>query len=342
LNGIVNDWDSTRLRYAMPKWAHQKIVYFCGWMSHTFRIKENKESTLRWNLIKSCPNGKAVYKPATKSNRFISVIAEGKAELIHGGVTKIEGKTIYFTDGSVVKDVDSILFGTGFQKYDPFKAGGITFEGAAAPEICPCGRFLRIFDPRFGDELGFIGMGIRPLVGSIPTVSEIQARLFAAIISGKKDLPPTDVMMARTAEDKRLSFKEFGTYNTNVESSSNGWKSVTNWIPYMDTIAREVGCEPSNWWLIFKPFLAFKIMCGPMSVMHYRLRGPGASPKLANSIIRGLPIGTRVYDLMFYTGVHWTLALFKWPRILLNPGSYDIINTTKFSMPRKMPTGKVE
>ena len=110
----------------------------------------------------------------------------------------------------------------------------------------------------------------------------------------------------------------------------------------MDLIAREVGCQPSNWWLVFKPLLALKVMYGPMTVMHYRLRGPGAKPEIAKSVIKNLPIGTRITDLMFYTAIHWTLALFKWPLVFIFPGSYDLINTAKYSIPRKHVNAKKE
>jgi len=323
LNGLVNDWDSTRIRYAMPKWAHNKAVAVCGFLADYFATTENKERSLRYKLLKMIPGVKPCYKPATKSNRFISCIARDKAKLLHAGISKFEGKTVYFTDGTVVEDVDSVIFGTGFQKFDPF-ADAIEFEGQAPPNICPCARFLRIFDPDFGSSIGFIGIGIRPLIGSIPTIAELQARLFAAVVSGDRLLPSKDIMIARAASDKQLAFKEFGPDNQNALSSSNGWKSVTNWIPFMDTCAREVGCQPSNKWLLSRPLLALKLMYGPMNVMHYRLSGPGAKPKMAEEVIRKLPIGARLQDMMFYTSIHISLALFKWPLLVIDPGTYGI------------------
>jgi len=333
LNGLVNDWDSTRLRYAMPKWAHNFAVTMCGFLNDYFALSDNKERSLRYKLMTTIPGAKPVYKPATKSNRFISVIAREKAKLLHAGIEKFEGKTVYFTDGTVLKDVDSVIFGTGFQKYDPF-ATNMKFEGGAAPDICPCGRYLRVFDPCFGSTVGFIGMGIRPLVGSIPTVAEIQARVFAAVVSGERVLPPTDLMIDRINVDRELSFKEFGPDNQNALSSSNGWKSVTNWIPFMDTCAREIGANPSPWWLLFRPFLALKIMYGPMSVMHYRMRGIGAKPDVAKRVIKKLPIGTRIADMMFYTSIHWSLALIKWPLMVISPGTYNIVNTARWLRPK--------
>lgn len=333
LNGLVNDWDSTRIRYAMPKWAHNYAVRFCGFLGDFFSLTDDKERAIRYKLLSTIPGVRPCYKPATKSNRFISMIAQDKAKLLHAGIARFDGKTIYFTDGTVVEDVDSIIFGTGFKKFDPF-SDAITFEGKAAPNICPCGRFLRIFDPCFGDKVGFIGMGIRPLVGSIPTVAEIQARLFAAVVSGERVLPPTDVMMARATSDSDLAFKEFGPDNANALSSSNGWKSVVNWIPYMDTVGREIGCLPTNSWMMTRPFFAMKIMYGPMSVMHYRLSGPGAKTEMAESVIRRLPIGARYVDMMFYTSIHISLALFRWPSLILNPSMYGIFDTSKSALPK--------
>ena len=83
-------------------------------------------------------------------------------------------------------------------------------------------------------------------------------------------------------------------------------------------------------------------MIGPMTVVHYRLRGPGAQTKTARKIMSGLPIASSAHDLMFYGAVHWTLALFKWPMMIFNPGKYDLINTAKYSVPKKYAKGKME
>lgn len=332
LNGAINDWDSTRVRYAMPTWAHNATVIFCSFLSDYFSLSEDKERSVRYQLLANIPGKRPCYKPATKSNRFASCIAEGKAKLKHAGIDKFDGKTIHFSDGSVIEDVDAVIFGTGFAKNDTFQ-GTMKFEGKEPPKTCPCARFLRIFDPSFGPTVGFVGMGIRPLVGSIPTVSEIQARLFAAVVSGERQLPPTNVMAARIAADKESAFNEFGRDNANGNSASSGWKSVVNWIPYMDTIAREVGCAPSNLWLLTKPYLAYKMCFGPMTVMHFRLRGPGAKPAMAEKVIRKLPVGTRYVDMMWFASIHTTLALLRWPLLILRPGMYGIFESNTFSVP---------
>lgn len=332
LNGAINDWDSTRIRYSIPKWAHNATVFFCSFLSDFFSLSDDKERAVRFQLISKIPGKRPCYKPATKSNRFASCIAQGKAKLKHAGFSKFENRTIYFTDGTKVEDVDCVIFGTGFQKTDTFK-DSIKFEGQEPPATCPCARFLRIFDPAFGPTVGFIGMGIRPMVGSIPTVAEIQARLFAQVVSGERVLPPTNVMEARISSDRDIAFKEFGRDNANGNSASSGWRSVTNWIPYMDSIAREVGCTPSNMWLLTRPTLAYKIAFGPMTVMHFRLRGPGAKPEIAEEVIRKLPIGSRYVDMLWFFSIHVSLALLRWPLLILTPGSYMSFGSNKYTVP---------
>jgi len=340
LNGKVNDWDSTRLRYSMPKWAHNMAVSFCGFLACFFDTTGDKEQALRYKLMTTIPGMKPCYKPATKSNRFISVIAKEKAKLVHAGIEKFEGKNVHFTNGKIVEDVDSIVFGTGFRPFELFSES-ITFEGQAPPEICPCQRFLRTFDPKFGSGIGFIGIGIRPLVGSIPTVAEIQARLFVAVVSNERVLPPTHIMEARAASDAELAYREFGAENGNARSVTS-WKGITNWIPFMDSIAREVGCAPKPIWMLTKPFLALKLMFGPMTVMHYRLTGLGAKPKMAEDVIRRLPIGSRFSDMAFYTGIHSSIALFRWPVLFLKPITYRLIDTSQSSLPKiRMNSKKV-
>ena len=81
-------------------------------------------------------------------------------------------------------------------------------------------------------------------------------------------------------------------------------------------LANEIGCLPTREWLLMRPKLAFKVLCGPMTSYHYRLMGQssgcGGSNKseLATDIILNrLPIGTRSRDLLFYAGIHISSAL---------------------------------
>ena len=117
-------------------------------------------------------------------------------------------------------------------------------------------------------------------------------------------------MKERIARDAAESRQQFSETNTN-------WRGLVHWIPYMDTLATEIGCLPHRNLLFSDPMLWMKLLFGPMSAFHYRLHGPGAKPEIARAILMKLPIGTRVTDLQFYLGIHFTIALLSWPVFLL-------------------------
>lgn len=134
----------------------------------------------------------------------------------------------------------------------------------------------------------------------------LQARLFALIVSGKRLLPSVRTMNTRIEQDEVESRKQFSETNTN-------WKGLVHWIPFMDTLATEIGCLPCRSLLFTNPKLWMKLLIGPMTAFHYRLHGPGSKPEIAEAILMKLPIGTRFKDLLFYLGIHLTVALLCWP-----------------------------
>ena len=129
-------------------------------------------------------------------------------------------------------------------------------------------------------------------------------------MSGKRLLPSAEVMKERIARDAAESRQQFSETNTN-------WRGLVHWIPYMDTLATEIGCLPRRNLLFSDPMLWMKLLIGPMSAFHYRLHGPWAKPEIARAILMKLPIGMRVTDLPFYLGIHFTIALLSWPVFLL-------------------------
>jgi len=179
--------------------------------------------------------------------------------------------------------------------------------------FCPTQRYLRMFDPQYGDSVVFIGNGIRPAVGSIPTTAEMQARLFALVVSEKRILPSMEVMEARIKRDLYWSKRDFSATN-------DSWKSMVNWIPFMDSLAKEIGCLPNRFWMFTSPRLWLKLLIGPMTTFHYRLTGPGSKPKFALDIIQRLPIGSRINDLLFFFSIHVTLSLISWPIYVIQIG----------------------
>ena len=59
----------------------------------------------------------------------------------------------------------------------------------------------------------------------------------------------------------------------------------------MDSMARLIECDLPVSTYLFHPFLGFRLFCGSQISAQYRLRGPGASPAEARSVIQKLDVG---------------------------------------------------
>lgn len=95
-------------------------------------------------------------------------------------ITRIEGRTVHFKDGHMVRDVDSIIFGTGFSWTLPFLPE-IRVRNNRVP-----GLYLHVVYQR-DPTLLFIGA-----VGAGLTfkIFEWQAVLAARLLAGRATLPP--------------------------------------------------------------------------------------------------------------------------------------------------------
>mmetsp|Transcript_17541 Transcript_17541/g.37064 ORF Transcript_17541/g.37064 Transcript_17541/m.37064 type:complete len:763 (+) Transcript_17541:106-2394(+) len=326
LNGMNNDFDSTRLRYALPKIAINYTMDICSKLTRKFSTRADPQRDVRISLMEKL-GGTPGYVRATKSDAFVNAVCSGDISM-KPAIDRIDGNTVHFVDGTIMNDVDAIVYGTGYdfsQTSFPFLEG-LASSLNSIPASCPTKRLFRMFDPDYKDSIAFIGMGVRPLLGSIPTSSEIQARLFAMIVSGERQLPEQSVMEDAIALEMAKSKRDLAPYNAN-------WTGLVNWIPFMDSIAREIGCLPKWHWLVTRPMLWLKLLTGPMMTFHYRLTGPGATQenaKLAESIIQKIPIGSRKRDLVFFASLHACTALLCWPISMMRMCGFLTINFLTF------------
>lgn len=306
MTGHVSDMHTTRLRHALPKNIRNMAVN----LNFATFTRKSKKAIARFDLIQKLPGAGVTYVKSTKSGMFLPAIEEGKLE-IKPALDRIEGSTVYYADGSKSENVDVIIYGTGydvpqfpFLDENSFKTP--TGEKIMDPHSVPADRLFRMFNPELGNKVAYLGLGIRPLVGSIPTSAEMQARVLAMVVSGKRELPGKTAMKERIMKLKKFSQMESGPY---IEQ----WFLYVNWIPFMDMLAREVGCIPRASWLITRPTLWWKLLLSPVTTYHFRLIGHGAKPKLARDVIDRLP-STGFRDNFFFASIHYTMSLFLWPR----------------------------
>lgn len=310
LTGMNNDFDSTRLRYALPKMLNNWSMDFCAKVTRRFGNITCPRREVRHDLLERL-GGMPAYVRATKSDEFVDAVVSGDVKL-KPAIEGVDGSTVYFADGTTMESVDVILCGTGYDfggTSFPFLDGLRSNSSDSPPASRPVDRLFRMFDPAYGDGVSFVGMGVRPILGSIPTSAEMQARLLALVVGGERRLPDPKAMQRMVEQDRERSMRDLGPYN-------EGWTGLVNWIPFMDSVANEVGCLPKWHWCITRPTLWLALLTGPMTTFHYRLTGPGSGygkADLAEGIVRKLPGGSRGRDLAFYAALHLCLSILGWP-----------------------------
>ncbi len=296
LNGVANDYDTNRLRYALPvplrNWFmsfERKICFHTG--EHT------PEAALRAQLLAASGVGPSS-QTATKSDDFVRRVLLGKLSL-RKQVVGFDREHVIFADGQR-ELADSVIFAHGYVPAFPFL---FYPHGVAARH--PGEMFLNMFHPDLGDSVAFCGFA-RPAIGAIPPTGELQARLFAQVAAGKLVLPARSELLKAIERDKRENVASFPN-----QPQPN---AVVNWIPYMDRVARLIGCKPQSLRLWAQPKLLWRLFTGPMTGAYYRLQGPGENA-IAWQTLKKLPRMHRVREILIYAGLHF----WSWPWQVWHP-----------------------
>jgi dimethylaniline monooxygenase (N-oxide forming) len=147
-------------------------------------------------------------------------------------IQRCEGGNVHFSDGSTVK-ADAIITCSGYMMVFPF------FEPTVNANLQQCYKYLFSTDP----SLAFVGF-VRPAIGSIPAIAELQSRYAAMVFSGRRTLPPL-------AERERTARTDTAFWNRRFRFTSLRLKGLVDMPSYNDQVARLIGCRPQFWKLFF-------------------------------------------------------------------------------------------
>lgn len=190
-------------------------------------------------------------------NRIIS----GKV-MMKTNIKQFMETDVLFEDGTVEKDIDVVIFATGYKFFFSFfDESVIKVEKNETP------LYKMVFPPHMEKPtVAFIGY-IQP-VGAIMPVSEIQARWATRVFKGLSKLPSMSEMNAEIAKRKEDLQKRY------VESERHTIQ--VDYVTHMDEVAVEIGCKPNIKKLMLSdPKLAWQVFFGPCTPYQYRLNGPG-------------------------------------------------------------------
>lgn len=251
---------SSRAYNSLPRDIHTRVT------QNTFRQFINSHDlamSLRgtWNLAAGPESQQVIMK----NERIFDAIADGQVQVNVSGIRRLTTNGVVFNDGSTA-DVDVIVCCTGFRFEVPF----LDLAVKDSREL-----YKNMFAPELGAKIALIGF-VRPQQGGVPALAELQARYFALVCSGERQLPAPEEMRRQAALDHQRWLDEFAlTPHVN---------SLVNYAYFAEDLARCVGCE-------FQvdarrePELYRKCTEGPLWAVQYRLRGPGATPDTARQII---------------------------------------------------------
>ena len=224
----------------------------------------------------------------TKDDAFVYALARGQCRLAPE-LVRFEKQEAVFRNGSRFEP-DMVVLCTGFETKTPF----------LQPDIAGTERFLNTFVPEVGDILGFVGF-LRPGLGAIPPLSELQARWFALVQSELCRLPPVADMEASIAQWRDQQRRQFGPVADRLEH-------LVDFTVYCDALAAQVGCKPRRDDLQRESWkFRLRFYAGPFAGAQYRLTGPGARPQLARRAIESMPVAHRWPDLASLY-LRWTLS----------------------------------
>ncbi len=190
-----------RPHYIIPK-------FFLGKPADTFNkglqylpafIRERAQRmSLRFQVGKYADYGlEEPTDPVTKSHPTLN--SELLYKIRHGkvtprrGISQVEGKTVYFTDGSFA-EYDTIVAATGYKITFPFfDKAMVNYEEADRIPL-----YLRMFHPGY-PSLIFIGL-FQPQ-GAIWPLSDLQSKIAATYLAGEYQLPDNLASLAEADSD---------------------------------------------------------------------------------------------------------------------------------------------
>lgn len=200
---------------------------------------------------------------APNLHHFLNKSRDAIREIEKGNITpvtdvvSVDGRTITFEDGRSV-EADVVILATGFDPQWPFL------------ETPPSRLFRKVFtldDPTLAEPtLAFVGF-VRPVLGSIPSLSELQSRWIAHVWSGRVPLPSAERCARAAAYDEMLQRRWF------LDRSRLG--VFTDHEVYASETARLLGAAvPWGRLLLTNPRLFWMLLLAPWSAFKYQLNDP--------------------------------------------------------------------
>lgn len=215
----------------------------------------------------------------TKTLALPTAVAHHNCRIVKDILEVDSGGTVLKTvDGEVLKDIDAVVFCTGYSNQSPFLPD-------ALKNYNPRRLYKQTFHHEYRDSLAFVGRA-RSAFGSQFPVAEMQARFCGLVFSGKHQLPSSKEMQQVVRVDFNRIFEQF-------QENAIKIPSLVDYHRFMNDLSKVIGCYPRlRHYFFSNPKLWLKLIYGPTQGTQFRLDGPGSKPEVAREILERLPLST--------------------------------------------------
>ena len=282
-DGRPTDLDTSKIYHSLPKHLDGSVLSgvlkFKRWLERCYiRSKDDGEiQAVADRLNASFAEGSACgpfRRASTKSCGFVRAHIAGTVGL-KPGIADLDGREVRFSDGTATL-ADVIVCCTGYRQDFPF------LDASAAPANSSNALYEYMFDTRFREKLAFIGF-VRPGVGTVPAISELQGRYLGLILNGTITLPGADAMCADVKRQREVARATFPL-------DFDRLPQLVDYYPYLMGLAKKMRILPvQSRHFLADPRLWYKANFAFLCPAIFRLHGPGAKVKLVAPTLRALP-----------------------------------------------------
>ena len=268
------------------------LSWICKWTSNGSLLAYQGHGIPEWK------NDSPFFRFTINKNGKVLDLVDYKKVIPKGAIERCEDTLVQFADGTN-DHFDAIIMCTGYNlHYFPFlpeKYKNKTFRD----------RYKFVFDVE-DPSIAFIGY-VRPVVGAIPSITEVQSRWVAKVFARSVPLKPLELQQADVITDSAY-------WEDYFKNSSQRLEALVEGFIYIDDIARLAGIFPDYKALLLRnPKGWFTAVFAPYSGATYRLNEPAYEEQALKTMAKHRkhttnPIHLLLIAFMRVSGIDRTIA----------------------------------
>ncbi|XP_041373298.1 dimethylaniline monooxygenase [N-oxide-forming] 2-like [Gigantopelta aegis] len=232
-------------------------------------IRKLSNIAINHDVIGIHPEQSSLFSRVMLNDELGLQIMTGKVKVV-GRVVKMAERSVHIDDGTVVDDVDVVVFATGYDRHLPFLDNSLVDSAQAINE--QKNEWYKLIFPVHLQHPTLAMIGMMTAEGPNLPVFEMQSRLAARVLCGKLKLPAENVMR-----------KDTDRWNSQIKLKFSFYKHQVPYLAYIDELAADLGVKPTFWRLVWRhPRIAYSCIFGPASPVQYRLLGPHSNAEAIN------------------------------------------------------------